>query len=139
LTITHQLATATGPKGPPGGWREAQSERTEVPDSMSIVYATVAMTGLNDPAKALKCADKHPHYWDTFADAKAALVARAGLVYEHLDASKCRYQMRSESGDHHYEVSIEYGPRSRDSALPFKTVFHVYECTARDRTQEVRR
>lgn len=104
---------------------------------MSIRYATMAMTGLNDPSKALKCADEHPHFWDAFADAKAALVARAEMLHDHLDSSKCSYRMRSESGDHYYEVSIEYGPFSPDRALPFKTVFHVYECTAHGWIQEV--
>lgn len=96
---------------------------------MSIRYATMASTGLNDPSKALRCADEHPHFWNAFADAKAALVARAEILHEHLDSSRSSYQMRSQSGDHHYEVSIEYGPWSPDRALPFKAVFHLYECT----------
>jgi hypothetical protein len=104
---------------------------------MSIHYATMALTGLNDPSKALKCADEHPHFWDAFADAKAILVARAEILHEHLESSRCNYRMRSESRDHHYEVSIEYGPLSPDGALPFKTVFHVYECTAHGRIREV--
>jgi hypothetical protein len=104
---------------------------------MSIHYATMALTGLNDPSKALKCADEHPHFWDAFADAKAMLVARAEILHEHLESSRCNYRMRSESRDHHYEVSIEYGPLSPDGALPFKTVFHVYECTAHGRIREV--
>jgi hypothetical protein len=97
---------------------------------MSISYATMAMTGLNDPAKALTCVDEHALVWDAFADAKAALVARAEILQDHLDSSRCSYRMRSASGDHHYEVSIEYGPSSPDHALPFRTVFHVYESTA---------
>jgi hypothetical protein len=104
---------------------------------MSIHYATVALTGLNDPSKTLKCADAHPHIWEAFADAKAALVARAEILHEHLESSRCNYRMRSESRDHHYEVSIEYGPLSSDGALPFKTVFHVYECTAHGWIQAV--
>jgi hypothetical protein len=104
---------------------------------MSIHYATMALTGLNDPSKALKCADEHPHFWDAFADAKAILVARAEILHEHLESSRCNYRMRSESRDHHYQVSIEYGPLSPDGALPFKTVFHVYECTAHGRIREV--
>ena len=51
-TIPHQLATAPGPKVPAGGWREAQSDRTEVPDFMSIRYVTVAMMGVDDPTNA---------------------------------------------------------------------------------------
>jgi hypothetical protein len=96
---------------------------------MSIRYATLALTGLNDPSKTLKCADEHPHFWDAFADAKAALTTRAEILHEYLDSSNCSHQMRSESGDHHYEVSIEYGPLSLDPTLPFKTIFRVYQCT----------
>lgn len=106
---------------------------------MSIRYATMAVTGLNDPSKALKCADERPHFWDAFADAKAALVTRAEILHEHLDSSRCSYRMRSESGYHHYEVSIEYGPLTPDRALPFKTVFHVYECTAHGSIQGIQR
>jgi hypothetical protein len=104
---------------------------------MSIRYATMAMTGLNDPSKTLKRADEQLHFWDAFADAKAALVARAEILHEHLDSSECSYRMRSESGDHHYEVSVEYGPLSLDRDLPFKTVFQVRECTAHGWIQEV--
>jgi hypothetical protein len=96
---------------------------------MSIRYTAMAMTGLNDPSKILKCADEHPLFWDAFADAKAAVIARAEILREYLDSSDCDYQTRSESGDHHYEVSFAYGPPSLDPALPFKKVFHVYKCT----------
>jgi hypothetical protein len=104
---------------------------------MSIRYATIAMTGLNDASKTLKCADAHPHFWDAFADAKAVVVARAEILNAHLASSQCSYRMRSESGDHHYEISVEYGSVSLDRALPFKTVFHVYECTIHSWIQEV--
>ena len=93
---------------------------------MSVRYGTVAMTGLNDASKILKRADEHPRLWDAFADAKAALVVRAEMLRDHLDSSHCNYRMRSESGDHRYVVSIEYGPSSPDEDLPFRTVFHVY-------------
>jgi hypothetical protein len=96
---------------------------------MSIRYTAMAMTGLNHPSKILKCADKHPLFWDAFADAKAAVIARAEILREYLDSSDCDYQTHSESGDHHYEVSFEYGPPSLDPTLPFKKVFHVYKCT----------
>jgi hypothetical protein len=98
---------------------------------MSIRYAAMAMTGLNDPSKILKCADKHPLFWDAFADAKAAVITRAEIVREFFDSSACRYQMHSESGDHHYAVSFEYGPPSLDPTLPFKMVVHVYKCAVR--------
>lgn len=48
---------------------------------------------------------------------------------ECLSSSDCNYRTHSESGDHHYEVSFEYGPPSLDGDLPFKKVFHVYKCT----------
>ena len=98
---------------------------------MSVRYTAMAMTGLNDPSKTLKCADKHPLFWDAFADAKAAVIARAEILREYLDSSDCDYQTHSESSDHHYEVSFEYGPPSLDPTLPFKKVFHVYRCTVK--------
>jgi hypothetical protein len=96
---------------------------------MSIRYTAMAMTGLNDPSKILKCADKHSFFWDDFADAKAAVIARAEILREYLDSADCVYHTHSESGDHHYEVSFEYGPPSLDPTLPFRKVFHVYKCT----------
>ena len=106
---------------------------------MNNRYATMAMTGLNDPSKTLKCADESAHYWDAFADAKAALVARAEVLHEYLDAYKCNYHVRSESSDHQYEVAIEYGPLSSDLALPFRTVFRVFTCNAQGWHQKVQR
>jgi hypothetical protein len=99
---------------------------------MNTRYSAGAMTGLNNTSKTLKSADKHPAFWDAFADAKAAVISRAEILREHLDSSSCDYQMHSESGDHRYAVSFEYGPRSLDPALPFKTVFHVDPCTVKD-------
>jgi hypothetical protein len=98
---------------------------------MSVRYAAMAMTGLNDPSKILKCADEDPPFWDAFADAKAAVITRAEIVRKYLDSAACGYEMRSESGDHHYEVSFEYGPSSLDPPLPFKMVVHVYKCADR--------
>ena len=94
-------------------------------------YAAVAVTGLNAPVKALKRADKHPLSWGAFADAKAGVITRAEILHEYLDAAGCEYRMRFESGDHHYEVSFEYGPPSLEPTLPFKMVFRVYRCTVR--------
>jgi hypothetical protein len=99
---------------------------------MSVRYTAMAMTGLNNPSQILQRADKHPPFWDAFADAKAAVIARAEILREFLDSSDCDYQTHSESGDHHYEVSFEYGPQSLDPSLPFRKVFHVYKCTVKD-------
>lgn len=105
---------------------------------MSIRYTATAMTGLNDPSKTLKCADQDPLFWGAFAEAKAAVIARADILRKYLDSSDCDYQMHSESGDHHYEVSFEYGPQSLDPTLPFKVVFHVDRCTVKyGQTQEI--
>ena len=96
---------------------------------MSIRYTAMAMTGLSGPTKTLECLDQQPLYLDAFADAKAAVIARAEMLREYLSSSNCNYRTHSESGDHHYEVSFEYGPPSVDGDLPFKKVFHVYKCT----------
>lgn len=105
---------------------------------MSIRYTTVAMSGLNDPSKRLSCADEHPLLWDAFADAKAAVAARVEIVHEHLDSSDCDYKMHSVSGDHHYEISFEFGPRSSDPALPFKLVFRARKCRVTpEQTREI--
>jgi hypothetical protein len=92
---------------------------------MTVRYAAMATHGPNDPSKPLKCADQHLPFWATFADAKAAVVARAEILRAHLASSGCQYRMHSESDDHHYEVSFEYGPASGSSVRPFKVTFRV--------------
>ena len=47
---------------------------------VSIRYTVMAMTGLSDPTKTLECLDQQPLYWDAFADAKAAVIARADML-----------------------------------------------------------
>lgn len=96
---------------------------------MSIRYAVLATTGINDPSKVLKCADESPVYWETFADAKAEVIARAEVVLDYLVSSERDYELHFESGDHHYEVWFEYGPASSGPSLPFKTALQVYKCT----------
>jgi hypothetical protein len=92
---------------------------------MTTRYAAMALNGLNDPSKILRRADECPPMWETFADAKAAVVVRAEMLREHLASSGCRYLMRSTSAARHFEVSIEYGPRSDRAQRPFKVAFRV--------------
>lgn len=99
--------------------------------AVSSCYTAMAMTGLNDSVRMLKRVDKHPLLWGTFADAKANIVNRAENLRKYLDSAGCECRMHSESGDHHYEASFEYGPPSLDQALPFKMAFHVYRCSVR--------
>jgi hypothetical protein len=95
---------------------------------MSIRYAVMAMTGVNDPSKMLKRAEKHPVFWDAFADAKADVVARADALREYLVSSGRDFEMHVDSGDHHYMVWFAYGPASPEPTLPFKMVLHVSKC-----------
>lgn len=95
---------------------------------MSIRYAVLATTGLNDPFKKLKRTDERAVFWGAFADAKAEVITRAEAVRDYLVSSDRDYEMHSDSGDHHYEVRFEYGPASSEPALPFRMVLQVCKC-----------
>lgn len=95
---------------------------------MIVRYTVMAVTGLNDPTKTLKSVDKDLVFWDTFADAKAEVVARAMALLEYLESSERYYRVRSISSDERYEVWFEYGPGSSDLSLPFKTAIDVCKC-----------
>ena len=92
-------------------------------------YIAMAMTGLNDPAKAPKPVDECALSFRSFAEAKADAVGRAEKLREHFDSAGYEYRVHSESADHYYEVAFEYGPRSADQTPRLKMVFHVYRCT----------
>ena len=92
---------------------------------MTTRYAALALNGLNGPSKVLRRADELPPTWETFADAKAAVVVRAEMLRAHLDSLGCRYLMCSTSAARHFEVSIAYGPGSDHADHPFKVTFRV--------------
>jgi hypothetical protein len=98
---------------------------------MSDRYTVTAMTGLNDAVGMLKPVDKHPLVCPSFADARADIVNRAENLRKYLDSAGCDYRVRSESGDHRYEVSFEYGPPSLGCVRPFKMVLHACRWTLR--------
>lgn len=102
---------------------------------MTVRYATVAMTGPNNPSRHLRSVDEDPASWDDFADAKAAVITRADVLREFLESSGCSFQTRSVSGESHYEVSFEYGPGSLEPALPFKMVLLVQKRTVGHRSR----
>ena len=93
---------------------------------MSVRYAAVSKTGMNDPTKRLRAVDDQPASWATFADAKAAVVARAQILRDFLEKSQCRYRLRSVSAMDRYEVWVEYGPDAVDEALPFRMLLEVH-------------
>jgi hypothetical protein len=99
---------------------------------MSIRYTAMALIGLNGPTQRLTRAGDHQFVWDAFADAKAEVVGRAEILREYLESSDCGYEVHSESGSYHYEVTFEYGPPSLAPALPLKVVFGVHCCLDQD-------
>lgn len=92
---------------------------------MDIHYAVLTATGINDPSQALAGAQEPPAVRDTFADAKAEVIARADAVLEYLVSTDRHYAMHVESRDEHYEVRFEYGPASAEPTLPFRLVLEV--------------
>ena len=93
---------------------------------MSVRYAAVSKTGMNDPTKRLRAVDDEPASWATFADAKAAVVARTQILRDFLEESQCRYRVRSVSGADRYEVWYEYGPDADEEVLPFRMLLEVH-------------
>ena len=93
---------------------------------MSVRYAVVSKTGMNDPTKHLRAVDEDPASWATFADAKAAVVARAQVLRDFLEKSHCHYQVRCVSAAERYEVWFEYGPQADRELLPFRMLLEVH-------------
>jgi hypothetical protein len=98
---------------------------------MDIHYAVLTATGINDPSRALASAQEALTVRDTFADAKAEVVARADAVLDYLVSTDRTYTMHVESRDQHFEVRFEYGPVSAQPTLPFRMVLKVGRCTLR--------
>lgn len=99
---------------------------------MDIRYAILTSTGINDPSGTLKGAYADvPNVCDTFADAKAELIARANALHEYLVSTGRNYAMHVDSRAEHFEVTFEYGPASSEPALPFRMVLKVSPCTPR--------
>lgn len=103
-------------------------------------YIAMAMTGLNDKAKVLRPVDEHAVSFGSFAEAKADAVRRAEDLREYFDSAGYEYRAHTESGDHHYEASFQYGPLSPDQTPRLRMIFHVYRCTVthgRARLEEI--
>jgi hypothetical protein len=93
---------------------------------MSVRYAAVSKTGMNDPTKRLRVIDDEATSWTTFADAKAAVVARAQILRDFLETSRCHYRVQSVSATDRYEVWFEYGPEADEEVLPFRMLLEVH-------------
>ncbi|SFD04637.1 hypothetical protein SAMN04487968_1275 [Nocardioides terrae] len=95
---------------------------------MSIHYAVMAATGVNDASKTLTNTSDDPLVCDTFAAAKEEVIARADHVLGYLVATDRNYAMSVESRDRQFEVRFEYGPASPEPDLPFQMVLEVCPC-----------
>ena len=99
---------------------------------MSIRYAVMVLTGINDESKMLNRVRRPSVYWEAFADAKAEAVACADELREYLESTDRRFEIRLASGEQRFEVRFAYGPSSRIPELPFQTVFDVCRCRVAD-------